>query len=234
MADRPILFSAPMVRALLNGSKTQTRRILKPQPFADGFYEGDIDCTFVPAPASNLSAYARFGAAAVGGGAVRTETFTPRFTAGDRLWVREAHALLPRTAYRGSIGTGTIAQREHPTDGYTAAVFREGFDRSGRPQWRPSIHMPRWASRLTLTVTDVRVERLQDISEADAQAEGVERVSDGWRDYQMRSTQCCAWPKTSFLTLWNSINGINSWSANPWVAAYTFKVEHRNIDAGAS
>jgi len=203
MADRPILFSGPMVRALLDDRKTQTRRTLNPQP-------DDIDEGQIPAQL--------------------------RIAVGDRLWVREGHALLPRLAYRGSIGTGTIAQREHPTDGYTAAVFREGFDRSGRPQWRPSIHMPRWASRLTLTITDVHVERLQDISDRgasnDCTDEGVFHCGlkvpsyEEWSGDGFHSSE-----KHMYRALWNSINGAGSWDANPWVVAYTFTVEHRNIDA---
>lgn len=206
MADRPILFSGPMVRALLDGRKTQTRRTLNPQP--DDIVEGQISTQL-------------------------------RIAVGDRLWVREAHALLSRLAYRGSIGTGTIAQQEHPTDGYTAAVFREGFDRSGRPQWRPSIHMPRWASRLTLTVTDVRVERLQNCSEADAIAEGIERHKSGWMPYStafydgdgITPANYHADPRISYMQLWDRINGRGAWDANPWIAAYTFTVERENIDA---
>lgn len=209
MADRPILFSGLMVRALLDGRKTQSRRTLNPQP--DDILEGQIPARL-------------------------------RISVGDRLWVCEGHALLPRLAYRGSIGTGTIAQQEHPTDGYTAAVFREGFDRSGRPHWRPSIHMPRWASRVTLTVTDVRVERLQDCSEADAIAEGIERHRSGWMPYStafydgdgVTPANYHADPRISYMQLWDRINGRGAWDANPWVAAYTFTVERENIDATPS
>jgi hypothetical protein len=92
--------------------------------------------------------------------------------------------------------------------------------------------MPRWASRLTLTVTDVRVQRVQEISEADAVAEGVESDSDGWRDYQMPNTQCCGTALESFRTLWDSLNAPRGygWDANPFVAAYTFTVARQNID----
>jgi hypothetical protein len=222
-ADRPILFSAPMVRALLAGTKTQTRRRLdawtdEPLAYVEAGTIEALDPDDLP------------------------YRWPRTHAVGDRLWVREAHALLPRTAYRMSVGTGTIAQREHPTDGYTAAVFREGFDRSGRPRWRPSIHMPRWASRLTLTVTDVRVERLQDICEADGIAEGIERLHHGWFPYGISTfmttvvdgrevpAQCCRTANDSYRMLWDMINGPDSWEANPWVAAYTFTVEHRNID----
>ncbi|MEN5278890.1 hypothetical protein ABE527_18335 [Brucella sp. TWI432] len=215
MKDHPLLFSAPMVRANLEERKTQTRRIYTPQPeeLGDGScrtngHQGNTDYMMRD---------------------VAPRFFT-KIKVGDRLWVREAHALLPRTAYRGSIGTGTIQQVEHPTDGYTAAVFREGFDRSGRPLWRPSIHMPRWASRLTLIVTDVKVERLQDISEADAIAEGIERDTDGWKDYLMPSTQCCGSPIDSYRSLWDHVNGPGAWDKNPWVVAYTYRPIFKNID----
>lgn len=218
MTDRPILFSGPMVRALLEGRKTQTRRVLKPEPYE---YRGEWWVTDRVSGDCKLDDWVN-DRSGIG----------PRFAIGDRLWVREAHAMMPRLAYRMSIGTGTIDQIEHPSDGYSAALFREGFDRTGRPRWRPSIHMPRWASRLTLTVTDVRVQRLQEISEADAMAEGVEQDTDGWRDYLMPSTQCCVTARDSFRTLWDSLNAKRgySWDANPWVAAYSFTVHCRNID----
>lgn len=173
MADRPILFSAPMVKALLDGRKTQTRRILKPQPIGFDWY--DLKCK-------------------------------PRFKVGDRLWVRET--------WNNAIGSS-----DEP---YFKATVAEDTDWTAEERanlvWRPSIFMPRWASRLTLTVTDVRVERLQDISEEDAIAEGVpaglEHIHGpgGYRD------------------IWETINGAGSWAANPWVVAITFDVLNQNID----
>ncbi len=190
MADRPILFSAPMVRALLEGGKTQTRRALKPQP---SWEPATVDgCSFAAgwswAGLSRFPDAARFCEAAA--------QFVP-CAPGDRLWVKEAHSF------------GTKA--------YPDCLYRAddgGYDL----RWRSPIHMPRWASRLTLLVTDVRVQRLQDISEADALAEGVEHHagSDG--------------PCAEFEALWNSINGPDAWAENPWVAAITFEVVHANID----
>lgn len=215
MRDRPIIFSAPMVRALLDGRKTQTRRVLKPQP-----RQTDTGEWYLATPA--------------GFQYLSCPHLVLPYEVGDRLWVREAHAMLPRTAYRGSIGTGTIAQIEHPTDGYSAAVFREGFDRSGPPKWRPSIHMPRWASRLTLLVTDVRVQRLRQISEADAMAEGMELDNElsAWRCYLPKPSRQDFWlcPRESFRTLWDSLHGQGAWNENPWVCATTFTVHSANID----
>jgi len=222
--DHPILFSGLMVRANLDGRKTNTRRILKPQPsLPNSIFRGFVGVEGTKAVFSSDYGYGN-----------ETETIPVRFSVGDRLWVREAHALLPRTAYRGSIGTGTIQQVEHPTDGYTAAVFREGFDRSGRPLWRPSIHMPRWASRLTLIVTGVKIERLQDISEEDALAEGVVKVRDGCHvirgfDYDL-SGLCHTSAITPFQKLWDHINGPGAWEANPWVVAYSYRAIPKNID----
>ena len=219
--DRPIIFSAPMVRALLEGRKTQTRRVLKPQPWDGARYTGihfahnEPDTWFFNSPIGPFK--------------------TPvRWEVGDRLWVRETHALLPRTAYRGSVGTGTIAQMEHPRDGYSAAVFREGFDRSGAPRWRPSIHMPRWASRITLTVTDERVQRLQEINEADAAAEGGLQLRSGrWVTAQgeQYAGLACHSARGWFSQLWDQIHGPGAWDANPWVVALTFTVARQNIDA---
>lgn len=227
MTDRPILFSGPMVRTLLDCRKSQTRRVLKPQPeFRGG--------------AGDWSDPEEWGWEDEDGAPISVLDIRPNgFARGDRCWVREAHALVPRTAYRGSVGTGTIQQIEHPTDGYTAAVFREGFDRSGSPPWRPSIHMPRWASRLTLTVTDVRVQRLQEISEADALAEGIERMKSGrgYYDHTVSKAMVRAgiWHRRAseaFASLWDSLNASRGfgWDANPWVVALTFSVEQRNID----
>jgi hypothetical protein len=222
MADRPIIFSGPMVRALIEGRKTQTRRVIKKPAALDALSVFGADFLTLP-------------------GNIDLIGYAP----GDRLYVREAHALLPRTAYRGSIGTGSIAQTEHPTDGYSAAVFREGFDRSGPPRWRPSIHMPRWASRLTLTVTDVRVQRLHDISEADAVAEGIVPVTRHFPPlqgvpHQLRERTIYEWSggwsvraADAYAVLWNSLHGPDAWDANPWVVALTFTVEQRNIDGAA-
>lgn len=194
MRDLPILFSAPMVRALNEGRKTQTRRILTPQPTE---------------PLSVEDGYQVWR----------------KYRNGDRLWVRENFAILPRSCYNLP---KTIAP-----DPDMAAYYRADFDRSGKPPWKPSIHMPRWVSRLTLTVTDVRIQRLQDISEADAAAEGVEPETSplgrpGW--FAAAGIKASS-AKGAYRALWDEINGPGAWARNPWIVAVSFAVERRNIDA---
>ena len=203
MADKPITFSAPMVLALLDGRKSQTRRVLKPQPEADARFSG----------------FERDGQALFVRGCFYGKLRVP-YAPGDRLYVREAHAIV------GSVDPGWLLYR---ADGYESECIRHGFTRPFPPEsavrWRPSIHMPRWASRLTLIVTDVRVQRLQEISETDARAEGAIALgADESPDPDHRSF---VW---GFSTLWNSLHGPDAWDANPWVVALTFTVHRCNID----
>lgn len=193
MADRPIIFSAPMIRAMLDGRKSQTRRVLKP-PY------GTLELT------------------RNGWKPIYTKAFK-----GDRLWVREAHSTHNAHGTDRQDGKrwgpwGGLPTAVSP-DGDRIAYYREGFDRCGFSSWRPSIHMPRWASRLTLIVTDVRVQRLQGITEADAIREGVTLVEESLED-----------PREAFRALWNSIHGPDAWDANPWVAAISFETRKCNID----
>jgi hypothetical protein len=216
MTDRPIIFSAPMVRALLAGRKTQTRRLLKPQPVWSASC-GDRDGSW-----SGL---------------------TSRFAGGDRLLVREAFNVFSMSQ------DGEEAWPVQPLP--TAEEYREVEEAAVRGRWlvdyastadddgpwRPSIHMPRWASRLTLPVTDVRVQRLQDITEDDALAEGVcphprggfhmPGVDHPNREfpYLSRST-----PRGMFAALWDTLHGPGAWEDNPWVVAISFTVHHGNID----
>lgn len=231
MSDKPILFSGPMVRALLAGTKTQTRRVLtvrnvrfgqNPHTGNDWYDELDRD--------GNIA----------GGGPMIPAHWVGRcrHQPGDRLYVRETWCPDPNGVEEdGGIDVVFFADhaRRHltPADGWklpTAAY-------SGSGKVTP-LHMPRWASRITLHVTEVRVQRLHDISEADARAEGVEHWPDGspitGLPYGVRLTSntTCAGetPQSAYQSLWQQINGLDSWTANPWVAAYTFTVERRNID----
>ncbi|HSV48400.1 MAG TPA: hypothetical protein VLJ58_21605 [Ramlibacter sp.] len=184
VVERPILMSAPMVRATLRAEnpKTQTRRVVKPRDLA---WMDEHQGLREPCNAERC----------------------PYGRPVDQLWVREAWAYNPdfpgiasRACFR--------ADPEHKHDGL---------------KWKPSIHMPHAVSRIQLEVTDVRVERLQDINETDAAAEGITCDSDGWTDYSMPSTQCCWSPKDSYRTLWESINGPGSWDLNPWVWVIAFR-----------
>lgn len=219
MADRPIIFSAPMVRALLDGRKTQTRRVLNPQP--ETFEVDGSEC--------EVNAYHVHGEAVPRVAVGRCITLQKlRYAKGDRLYVRENFQLLSFGDY--------LPTKAQPADVRYAATEPCAdlpADTRGYP-WRPCIHMPRWASRLTLTVEDVRVERLQAISEADAIAEGVEPVGDGWRRYGGEGVGSVAWPDYSFRSLWESLHGPESWDANPFVVALTFRVERGNIDKAAA
>jgi hypothetical protein len=197
MKKRPIIFSEPMVRAILAGTKTQTRRVVKwpkragPRALVRGeaWYVDRLDGT-------------------------EWSLSSPYGQPSDRLWVRETWAHVPVSAYRSSEG---VEQRADPGDADMAAIYRAGWERScGGIRWRPSIHMPRWASRITLEITAVRVERLHDISDADAFAEGLQTATNEGiaSDGTARGT---------FRALWESINGPGSWNANPWVWVIEFK-----------
>lgn len=236
MSDRPILFSAPMVRALLAGSKTQTRRIVK-------FPAKWVPCLEDEADAYNHNrGYGPVGLHIEPRGRAITDATEgtydvltcPYGAPGDRLWVRETWRTLAR--YDGA------APRDVPVGEMVQHVAEEA-DRI-RP-WgcgRPSIFMPRWASRITLEVTGMRVERLNAISEADAVAEGItssvkhvamntylprygapgvpcvradEERSEG-EDFHETAA-------AAYRTLWESINGAGSWDANPWVWCVEFR-----------
>jgi len=240
MSDRPILFSAPMVRALLAGAKTQTRRVLKPQPPTECSIRYMLgNESWLPADERTPLRHhweawggplyqQRPEKALAGYFEVRM-----RYAPGDRLWVRESGVQLGNAVDGGGGRDGyEPCGFQYAADDatiYLPGMF-EGHDYERR---RNSIHMPRWASRLTLTVTDVRVERLQDLGEADALAEGcaLECMTPTGDD-----SGSAIWGPGGFVALWESINGPGSWEANPWVAAYTFTVAHHNIDnpTGAS
>ena len=197
--ERPILFSGPMVRAIIEGRKTQTRRVIKPKHefFVDDGHDG-INRVYYPCY--------------VTGEPEPQEILCPYGSVGERLWVRETWAVVPKVSDDGP-------RHKAKGDG-TGATWRA--DWNGNPSgfpWKPSIHMPRWASRITLEVTGVRVERLNDISEADAQAEGC----DG--NYQIGYIPAYQAGPFSyhFAQLWESINGPGSWSLNPWVWVVEFK-----------
>lgn len=191
MRERPILFSAPMVRAILGGAKTQTRRV------------ADMDKLI----RADVRDYGPEWDEHVWSATANAHVRCPYGEPGDRLWVKETYALHHAwDAHPPSAGGAASKRVWHRADAPDAI--------DGRGRWRPSIHMPRWASRLTLEVTSVRVERLHAITEDDARAEGVE-ASNG--------AAPSGWARHNFADLWESINGPESWEANPFVWVVGFK-----------
>jgi hypothetical protein len=209
--ERPILFSAPMVRALLAGTKTQTRRLVK---YERAIGSGGRAGWYVPKYPQKFLTNEQF-----------VSHCCPYGQPGDRLWVRENGWERPeRTPKMMREGADTWEPYYYDADGLSeqeAEDFKAwGFKR------RPSIHMPRWASRILLEVTEIRVQRLQQISEADAQAEGCscyvcDRPMDG-----LSEADCHCFHRkanaTDYRDLWESINGEGSWDANPYVWAVSF------------
>jgi len=181
MTDRPILFSSPMVRALLDGTKTQTRRVVT-VPIGGGMVGLPIAADWLDADGETRW----------------SEKLCEKYgRPGDRLWVRETFAQVDSEewCYRADRGATAI-------------------------KWKPSIYMPRWASRITLRVTAHRIERLQAISEADAIAEGCTAATPA-------ETLANGYPATvRYASLWDSLNGKKpgcSWADNPWVHVVTFE-----------
>ncbi|MBW5802221.1 hypothetical protein [Halomonas elongata] len=225
MKERPIIFSDEMVRAILDGRKTQTRRAMKPQPVKNGaFWEWggagwSMDHGVVPVvPGHSMSARCPYG------------------QPGDRLWVREAWQG-PLVSEEDMAADPTWAKdlSVYQTPGHCAyrasgdsCEFFDAHEDEVVARWRPSIHMPRWACRLLLEVTAVRVERLQDIGDSDAAMEGVEEQGYDWVNYRYRDDSHVALSaRASFSTLWDSINGLGAWNTNPWV----WVVEFQRVDS---
>lgn len=258
MKERPILFSGAMVQAILDGRKTQTRRPVTPQPPATALKPWCI---------VHSSDHSRTG---TWGWTGSMEAEPPRYVldgvrcpfgvAGEQLWVREAHAIF--SAYGQNRADD---QRWGPWSGLPTqlspgrteiAYFRQGFDRSDPGTWRPSIHMPRWASRIQLETELIRVQRLHDITDEEAIAEGIaplftdeemrqrpelESCRGQWRNYlwhgcargkvmdqweYQRSGYLSA--RDSFSSLWESVYGAGSWAQNPWVWVVNFKRVERS------
>lgn len=251
MTDRPIIFSGPMVVSLLAGRKAQTRRILRlpPKLSSSGNWEvssiggaGVSDARGNPVPQMPCIWQIATGA-----------TVVPNYAVGDRLWVKETWQVGmsdggPCVAYRANAdrvypvftGPDEGAGPSFDYDAHPAKAWRHGYwvpDIEASGPWGSALHTPRWASRLTLLVTEVKIEPLQVISQENAIAEGIERYGYGniwgWVDYgetNPNMTRCFADPRASFRSLWESLHGADGWEANPFVVALTFRVERENID----
>lgn len=219
MKERPILFKGEMVRAILDGRKTQTRRIVKPLWLGD--YLDELDAgSGIWCERNN-----RFPEE------IARQNVCRYGVPGDRLWVRETFCQkVDDAGYFVWTPDGDLDPScfHYAADGYEVLKadgdggFEERRDGSMASPWKPSIHMPRWASRITLEITGVRVERLQDISEEDARAEGVRLARD--QTFLVPETQYNSETyKDVFSALWTNINGAGSWAANPWVWVVEFK-----------
>ena len=224
MKEHPIIFSGPMVRAILDGRKTQTRRVVKPQPPNKTRHmqltEGE---------------WCAFGEGTqVAGGAWCGETGDPPFNRwkcpygqrGDMLWVRE---IWKPTCSGLTVDTYVRYRADDSRREIVHSLECRGHDTE---RWRPSIHMPRWASRITLEITAVRVQRAQDISDEDAEAEGVV-LAEHWHDTRKAVVdadgrlvhQGRIGPTARFSILWDDIyakDGLG-WDANPWVWIVEFR-----------
>jgi hypothetical protein len=209
MKERPILFKGEMVRAILSGQKTQTRRVIKEQPEVTekrlretgGWVEGMTLSQLV-----NESWQSGF-----------INVPCPHGKAGGRLWVRECW-----------VPSGCEGEAYYHATAVDDGLFA---DEVAEIRWKPSIHMPRWACRLVLEIVSVRVERLNEISKEDAIAEGIKPHYSGWWPYStdyfhadgVTPANFHKDPRESFRSLWVSINGLDSWAANPWVWVIEFK-----------
>ncbi|HCB8972537.1 TPA: hypothetical protein M2O87_003077 [Klebsiella pneumoniae] len=235
MKERGMIFNGEMVRAILDGRKTQTRRIMAPQP-AD-----DIERGIFPNPEAigwKSSLRHKYGST--------TAHFCPYGKPGDRIWVREAFRVHSRAT-----DVATLVYKASERNSWTEQTLRVPVAVCNKPatpeKWTPSLHMPRWASRILLEITDVRVERLSAISEEDAQREGVhtevwdqtvvarnyadsDEFFQSWSEDMPHYVEMNQLYRSSFRSLWESIYGAENWQANPWV----WVIEFKRVEGGAA
>jgi hypothetical protein len=224
--ELPILFSGPMVRAILEGRKTQTRRLVKMDPDVAERLKtaGPPEVSHAPAEwNSKYGTRARWSLLSKFGNPEGMNAWCPYGNPGDRLYVRETWgAPVDGCEFQG----GVSYRADH--------VDPRGDGPANPMKWKPSIHMPRWASRIELEVTGVRVERLQDISEADARAEGVDAhaplILPGEDDADREDPREVGYPapgsfaRQNFQKLWDSLNADRApWASNPWVWVIEFR-----------
>ncbi|ENT2398127.1 hypothetical protein H0P13_21270 [Escherichia coli] len=184
MKERGMIFNDEMVRAILGGNKTQTRRIVE-----EKFYGRAV-------AAELLAKHCPYG------------------QPGDRIWVRETYRV-----HGKATDVATLVYRASVRNSWTEQTHRVPVEVCNKPvseKWTPSIHMPRWASRILLEITDVRVERLHDMSEADAKAEGATPAT-----YKITPPEAVY--RVGFGDIWRSIYGQDNWLSNPWVWVIEFK-----------
>ncbi|MEI6018464.1 hypothetical protein U5T60_22155 [Klebsiella quasipneumoniae subsp. quasipneumoniae] len=225
MTERGMIFNGEMVRALLSGRKTQTRRIMKVQPKPSKSRPGDFWFS-----SKKLESMVHVSDLAPGNSPIADyhlfiqEHCCPFGAVGDRIWVREAFRVHSRAT-----DVATLVYKASERNSWTEQTHRVPVAVCNKPatpeKWTPSLHMPRWASRILLEITDVRVERLNAISEEDARAEGI--IDGGCLNCGEPEPCGCANPDPdatdAFAYLWQSIYGEESWKANPWVWVIEFK-----------
>ncbi|WP_417816570.1 hypothetical protein [Tritonibacter scottomollicae] len=221
MTDKPILFSGPMVQAILREirdpgtGKTQTRRIL-PQSHPKFPHHNHLSLDVLSDPSEVWfwdGVHDRVGA-----------SYRLPFHPGQRLWVREAHYLTDDGESEYAVYAAEQDDvDEHLSNMQTTMASHPSIDWSKHLRLRPSLHMPRWASRITLEVTDVRVQRLQEITLGDICAEG---LASSIYDFKPVQRGFDAW-----ISLWDSLNADRApWASNPWVVAVSFRPHLTNID----
>lgn len=228
MKERGMIFNGEMVRAILDGRKTQTRR-----PVKFPVHDKNLGCELAGNElAGELSA----------GNYLNSAFGKP----GDRIWVREAFRVHSRAT-----DVATLAYKASERNSWTEQTHRVPVAVCNKPatpeKWTPSLHMPRWASRILLEITDVRVERLNAISEEGAQREGVhtevwdqtvvarnyedsDEFFQFWSDDMPHYVEMNQLYRSSFRSLWDSIYGEESWKANPWV----WVIEFKRVEGGAA
>ncbi|HHX5675160.1 TPA: hypothetical protein ACVFEZ_005098 [Klebsiella pneumoniae] len=219
ITERGMIFNAEMVRALLSGRKTQTRRIIKPQPEAT--LSGSLSGKWLSRPLNGLL-LPKIEDIAI---------HCPFGSVGDRIWVREAFRVHSRAT-----DVATLVYKASERNSWTEQTRRVPVAVCNKPatpeKWTPSLHMPHWASRILLEITNVRVERLNAISEEDARAEGI--IDGGCLNCGEPEPCGCANPEPdatdAFAYLWQSVYGQESWNANPWVWVISFE----RIEGGAA
>lgn len=222
MKERPVIFNGVMVRAILDGRKTQTRRAISDRHLHLIEVASQVgECYPLESGIDHANSQSYY------------REHCPFGQVGDRLWVRETFMDLTGTGIEATTGKfeGFAYRADTPAGSYGDEVRKEyGL------KWTPSLHMPRKACRILLKITAVRVERLNDISEEDAKAEGVKPAGDMLPDYPdtfLTPKGDFATAKVAFQRLWQSIYGEESWAANPWVWVIEFKqVSAREVERG--
>ncbi|HCM1930527.1 TPA: hypothetical protein N3A15_002186 [Salmonella enterica subsp. salamae serovar 51:c:-] len=236
MKERGMIFNGEMVRAILDGRKTQTRRVMKPQPDpcpaprGGHWWPSNVFKTMLHVEEEMQNSKGGWG------GLVGDAC--PFGDVGDRIWVRETFSCIGNEDGHPVDANSNLCSREDAQRIYRASAIQkpgnyglwtspDGFDFEGA--WTPSIHMPRWASRITLEITDVRVERVQDISQRDAIAEGGPPDHPSFSKIS-REMGFSDWPRSWFAQTWWGIYGREAWNTNPWV----WVIEFKRVEGGAA